>query len=53
MLTTNDLDSRAVLDELEEPLIQLLEVAATAELAAIDDGFDGICTQHEGCRVIR
>lgn len=50
MLKTNDIDLRAILDELEEPLVQLLEVAA---VEAADDGFDGVCAEHEGCRIIR
>jgi hypothetical protein len=49
MLKTNDIDLRAILDELEEPLIQLLELAEAEES---DDGFDGVCTQHDGCRII-
>ncbi|MBN9141883.1 MAG: hypothetical protein J0H23_13770 [Micrococcales bacterium] len=50
MLKTNDIDLRALLDELEEPLITVGEVADAEE---VDDGFDGVCTQHDGCRIIR
>lgn len=49
MLKTNDIDLRALLDELDEPLIRLGDVAETAEL---DDDFDGVCTQHDSCRII-
>ncbi|HLU62988.1 MAG TPA: hypothetical protein VKY66_00530 [Protaetiibacter sp.] len=49
MLKTNDIDLRALLDELDEPLIRVGEVAEPAE---DDDDFDGVCTQHDGCRII-
>ncbi|MCS0498088.1 hypothetical protein [Protaetiibacter mangrovi] len=49
MLKTNDIDLRALFDELEEPLILLAEVADGDQP---DDGFDGVCTQHDGCRII-
>jgi len=49
MLKTSDIDLRALLDELEEPLIQVDEVV---EVIESDDDFDGICTQHESCRII-
>ncbi len=46
---TAEIDTRALLDELEEPLIHVTEVI---EAEVVDDGFDGTCAQHEGCRVI-
>lgn len=50
MLKTSDIDLRALLDELEEPLIHVEEVA---DGMLVDESFDGLCTQHEGCRAIR
>ncbi len=49
MLKTNEIDLRALLDELEEPLIHVEEVI---ESVIADDDFDGVCTQHDGCRII-
>ena len=49
MLKTSDIDLRALLDELEEPLIHVDEVV---EVIVTDDDFDGVCTQHESCRII-
>jgi hypothetical protein len=49
MLKTSDIDIRALLDELEEPLIHVDEVV---QVVLSDDDFDGVCTQHEGCRII-
>ena len=49
MLKTGDIDLRALLDELEEPLIHVEDVVQPEEA---DDDFDGICTQHESCRII-
>jgi len=49
MLKTSDIDLRELLDELEEPLILVDEVI---EPVVADDDFDGVCTQHEGCRII-
>ena len=49
MLKTGDIDLRALLDELEEPLIHVEDVVEAQEA---DDDFDGVCTQHDGCRVI-
>jgi hypothetical protein len=49
MLKTSDIDLRALLDELEEPLIHVDEVV---QIVLSDDDFDGVCTQHEGCRII-
>jgi len=49
MLKTSDIDLRELLDELEEPLIYVDEVV---EAVVADDDFDGVCTQHEGCRII-
>jgi len=53
MLKTSDIDLRELLDELEEPLILVDEVLDAIEVAESDDDFDGVCTQHEGCRLIR
>jgi len=53
MLKTGDIDLRALLDELEEPLIHVEDVIGAEEAEAADDDFDGVCTQHEGCRIIR
>lgn|GEM_PF-1692688 len=50
MLKTNEVDLRALLDELEEPLIPVDEVIVPV---VADDDFDGVCTEHEGCRIIR
>lgn len=41
-------DIRVLLDEREEPLIPAAELLDEEH----DDGFDGVCTQHDGCRVI-
>ncbi|WP_157981731.1 hypothetical protein [Protaetiibacter intestinalis] len=49
MLKTDEIDLRRLLDELEEPLIHVAEVVEAEEP---DDGFDGLCTQHDGCRII-
>ncbi len=49
MLKTSDIDLRALLDELEEPLIHVEDVV---EATVSDDDFDGVCTQHDGCRSI-
>ena len=49
MLKTSEIDIRALLDELEQPLVPVLEVVADDEP---EDGFDGLCTQHDGCRSI-
>jgi len=49
MLKTSEIDIRALLDELEEPLVQVLDVITREET---DDAFDGVCTQHDGCRSI-
>lgn len=51
MLKTSDIDVRALLDELEEPLIQVSDVAELRQ-ADEDDNFDGVCTQHDSCRII-
>ena len=48
MLKTDEIDLRALLDELEEPLIHVAEVVERDA----DDNFDGLCTQHDGCRAI-
>lgn len=48
MLKTDEIDLRGLLDELDEPLLPVLEVAE----ADADDDFDGVCTQHDGCRTI-
>jgi len=49
MLKTSDIDLRELFDELEEPLIHVDEVV---EVVVADDDFDGVCTEHEGCRII-
>jgi hypothetical protein len=49
MLKTSEIDIRALLDELEAPLVPVLDVVADEET---EDGFDGLCTQHDGCRSI-
>lgn len=49
MMHTAEIDARALLDELEEPLIHVTEVI---QVEVVDDGFDGVCTQHDGCRII-
>ena len=49
MLRTSEIDIRALLDELDEPLVHVTDVVAD-ELQ--DDGFDGVCVQHDGCRSI-
>ncbi|WP_187265017.1 hypothetical protein [Homoserinibacter sp. GY 40078] len=49
MVQTDAIDIRRLLDELEEPLIQVTEVVQSES----DDDFDGECTLHDGCRVIR
>jgi hypothetical protein len=49
MLKTSEIDIRALLDELEEPLVQILDVITREES---DDSFDGVCLQHDGCRSI-
>ncbi len=49
MIHTQDIDIRALLDELDEPLIQVADVVLAEEP---EDGFDGECTQHDGCRAI-
>ena len=49
MIRTQDIDIRALLDEIEEPLIHVTDIELVEEP---DDGFDGMCTQHEGCRSI-
>ena len=48
MHTTAEIDLRALLDQLEEPLIPVTELAD----AVVDDDFDGVCVQHDGCRSI-
>ena len=59
MLKTQEIDIRALLDMLEQPLIEVGEVGevgAAGEAANETDpaeSFDGVCTQHEGCRSIR
>ncbi|WP_168200412.1 hypothetical protein [Protaetiibacter larvae] len=50
MITSEELALHALLDELEEPLVQVIDVLEADE---IDDDFDGECTAHEGCRSIR
>jgi len=50
MLKTGEIDIRELLDELEQPLIHVGDVLMVEET---DDGFDGLCTQHDGCRSIR
>ena len=54
MLKTSDIDIRALLDELEEPLIHVGDVIVGDVHAQDepDDGFDGLCTLHDGCRTI-
>lgn len=49
MLKTSEIDIRALLDELEQPLVPVLEVAVDDDP---DDTFDGVCMQHDGCRSI-
>jgi hypothetical protein len=49
MLKTNDIDLRALLDQLEQPLIEVTDVLDPTP--AVDD-FDGVCTQHDSCRII-
>ena len=49
MPDTHALDIRRLLDELEEPLI-LVDGLVNEEDPAED--FDGVCTQHDGCRSI-
>lgn len=49
MIKTNDIDLRALLDELDQPLIHVADVVEDTE---IDDDFDGVCTQHDSCRII-
>ncbi len=54
MLKTQEIDIRSILEQADEPLL---------ELDALDDDgleneedpaelFDGVCAQHEGCRSI-
>jgi len=54
MLKTSEIDIRALLDELEEPLIHVGEVVVGDLLAQDepDDDFDGLCALHDGCRTI-
>ncbi len=52
MLKTSDIDLRALLDDLEEPPTHDDEVVDAIEIVESDDDFDGICTQHESCRII-
>ena len=54
MLKTSEIDIRALLDELEEPLIHVGDVAVDDVLAQDepDDDFDGLCALHDGCRTI-
>ena len=49
MIHTQEIDIRTLLDELEQPLIAVAEVVLVEDA---DDGFDGLCTQHDGCRAI-
>jgi len=49
MINTADIDIRTLLDELEEPLIHVVDVITDDDP---EDGFDGLCVQHEGCRAI-
>lgn len=49
MLRTSEIDIRALLDELDEPLVHVIDVIADEQP---EDGFDGVCVQHDGCRSI-
>jgi len=49
MIHTYEIDIRQLLDELEEPLIHVADVIVDEEP---EDGFDGVCQQHDGCRTI-
>lgn len=48
MLKTQEIDIRALLEQFEEPLV---EMDGLNEEDPADD-FDGVCTQHDGCRSI-
>lgn len=49
MLKTQEIDIRALLEQFEEPLIEIVEPLDEEDPA---DSFDGVCTQHDGCRSI-